>query len=288
MEASMQAEIQEAIEFIKSKSNNPTIGIICGSGLGGLVDTLTDKREIESCTIPGFSASTVAGHAGKLVFGELSGKSVVCLKGRLHFYEGHEMKKLTFPVRVMLKLGIKRLVVTNTAGGINRAFNVGDIMIIKDHIGLPLLAGNNPLIGKNDDSFGFPRFPSMTSAYDPDLRKMAMDVAKEHNFDAYTRTGVYCMQSGPAYETQAELKMMHVFGADAVGMSTVPEVMVARHESVPVLGISLITNKCIMEYDTTEAPNHEEVLETGKLRSKDVLQIVTDVVARIDTVDTEQ
>lgn len=275
-------EVESVTNFLLNKTKyRPTVGIVCGSGLGGLVANVQEKDVYKYEDIPGFPVSTVQGHAGKLVFGTLSGKTVVCLQGRFHLYEGHGIYKCTFPVRVMASLGITSLIVTNAAGGINRSFNVGDIMIIKDHIAIPLMAGQHPLMGLNDDRFG-PRFPSMTNAYDKDYRAKAMDIAKRLGYGEFLREGIYSMCSGPSYETQAELGMMSACGSDAAGMSTAPEVVVAKHMGLKVLGISLITNKCIMEYDTDEAPNHAEVLAVGKQRSDCVLNIVTAFVKETD------
>lgn len=274
-------DVEKIKNFLLEKTSvRPTVGVICGSGLGGLVNNVENKESFNYEDIPGFPLSTVKGHAGKLVFGTLSGKTVVCLQGRFHFYEGHSIYKCTLPVRVMAALGIKTLVVTNAAGGVNRSFNVGDIMIIKDHIGFPMMSGNHPLVGLNDDRLG-PRFPSMTSIYDKTLQTKASDISKECGYGDFTRNGVYCMLSGPTYETQAELRLVQAVGGDAVGMSTVPEVIVAAHMDVKILGISLITNKCIMEYDTNEKPNHKEVLEVGKQRSECVLDIVTKLIGAI-------
>jgi len=273
-------EVQKIKEFLFKKTQlRPTVGVICGSGLGGLVNNVENTETFSYEDIPGFPLSTVQGHAGKLVFGTLSGKTVVCLQGRFHFY-GHGIHKCTLPVRVLASLGIKTLVVTNAAGGVNKDFNVGDIMVIKDHIGFPMLAGVHPLVGKNDERFG-PRFPSMTLAYDRDYQKIALDISKDLGYGDYTRNGVYCMLSGPTYESPAEVRLVQAVGGDSVGMSTVPEVQVAVHMGLKVLGISLITNKCISSYETNEEPNHAEVLEVGKKRSVCVLEIVTKFIGKL-------
>lgn len=259
----------------------PTIGVICGSGLGGLADALIEKEEFAYEKIPQFPAVTVKGHAGKLVFGKLQGKIAVCLQGRFHFYEGHSIHRITFPVRVLCALGIKTMIVTNAAGGINKEFNIGDIMVMRDHIGFPVLAGSNPLVGPNDERFG-PRFTPMSQAYDRSLAKMALAEASALGFSDFTRHGVYAMVSGPSYETIAEVRALQVIGADAVGMSTVPETIVAAHCGVRVLGISLITNKCVDNYETDEQPNHAEVLEVGKKRAKDVQKVVEAVIGKLE------
>lgn len=274
-------EVEQIKEFLLSKTSfRPTVGVICGSGLGGLVNNVQNKETFSYEDIPGFPLSTVKGHAGKLVFGTLSGQTVVCLQGRFHFYEGHSIYKCTLPVRVMAALGIKSLVVTNAAGGVNRSFNVGDIMVIKDHVGFPMISGIHPLIGLNDERFG-PRFPSMTSIYDKNLQDQAIQISKDLGYGDFTRNGVYCMLSGPTYETQAELRLVQAIGGDAVGMSTVPEVIVGAHMGIKIIGISLITNRCVMEYDTNEKPNHAEVLEVGKQRSECVLNIVTKLIGKL-------
>eukprot|EP00111_Clytia_hemisphaerica_P024017 TCONS_00070766-protein len=268
MEGHNYGEVEAIKDYLLSKTEvRPTIGIVCGSGLGGLVENVENKEEFKYEDIPGFPRSTVKGHAGKLVFGTLSGKQVVCLQGRFHFYEGHGMLKCTLPVRVMGLLGIKTMVVTNAAGGVNRDFNVGDIMVIKDHVGFPTIAGNHPLTGLNDERFG-PRFPPMNQVYDSSYQKLALEIAKEAGYSSFIRNGCYCMFSGPTYETVAELRLAAALGGDAVGMSTVPEVIVASHMGIKCLGLSLITNKCIMEYDSSEEPNHAEVLEAGRKASK--------------------
>jgi len=274
-------DVQKITDFLLSKTTyRPTIGVICGSGLGGLVNNVEEKYSIDYADIPGFPVSTVAGHAGKLVFGKLGGQVIVCLQGRFHFYEGHSMHKCALPVRVMAGLGIKSIVVTNAAGGVNRSFNVGDIMVIKDHIGFPLMAGNNPLIGLNDERFG-PRFPSMTDIYDKEYQTKALAISKKLGYGDFTQTGVYCMVSGPNYESQAELRLVQVVGGDAVGMSTVPEVVIAKHMGLRILGITLVTNKCIMDYETNEMPNHAEVLEVAKQRSACILDIVTTFITEL-------
>lgn len=274
-------EVEKIKNFLLSKTTiRPTVGIICGSGLGGLVANVQNQESFKYEDIPGFPVSTVKGHAGKLVFGNLSGKAVVCLQGRFHFYEGHSIHKCTLPVRVMATLGITTLIVTNAAGGVNRSFNVGDIMVIKDHVGFPMLGGNHPLVGLNDERFG-PRFPSMTAAYDKSYQNTAMEIAKECGYGDFIQNGCYCMFSGPTYETIAELRLAKAIGGDAVGMSTVPEVIVGGHMGLKILGISLITNKCVMDYDSDEQPNHAEVLEVGKQRSECVLNIVTNFVGKL-------
>lgn len=281
-EAYNYEEVQAVADFLFNKTEyRPMIGIICGSGLAALGSSLEEPFIIDYEKIPNFPTVSVQGHVGRLVFGKLKGKIVVCLQGRFHYYEGYSMQKVTFPVRVLAALKIKTLIVTNAAGGINLNFNVGDIMIIKDHISFPMLSGNHPLYGRNDDRFGT-RFPSMSNAYTKELRELALKKAKELQYDDFIRTGVYCNVSGPHFETPAEISMLRVLGADSVGMSTAPEVVVAVHEGLQVLGISLITNKCVSDVDSTDTPNHEEVLETGKKRAANVQAIVESVVEAIE------
>ncbi|MBW6490008.1 MAG: purine-nucleoside phosphorylase [Lentimicrobium sp.] len=233
----MLEKINESVKFIRSKSGlNPKAGIILGTGLGGLVNEIKDKTEIPYKNIPHFPVSTVEGHKGQLIIGTLGGHSIVAMQGRFHFYEGYSMSELTFPIRVMKVLGIRLLVVSNASGGLNPGFDVGDIMFISDHINM---MGDNPLIGKNNKELG-PRFPDMSEAYDRKILDLAARIASEA--DIPFRTGVYAAVTGPTFETTAEYRYLHIIGADAVGMSTVPEVIVARHMSIPVFAVSVISD----------------------------------------------
>uniref|UniRef100_A0A3B3DIU9 Purine nucleoside phosphorylase n=1 Tax=Oryzias melastigma TaxID=30732 RepID=A0A3B3DIU9_ORYME len=268
--------------LLEHTKQRPKVAIICGSGLGGLADLLEDKTEFPYKDIPSFPTSTVQGHAGQLVFGKLQGCECVCMQGRFHFYEGYSIHKVTYPVRVFFLLGVETLIVTNAAGGLNAAFNVGDIMLIKDHINMPGFAGQNPLCGHNDDRFGV-RFPCMSDAYDRDLRALAKKTAKEQGCDSFLQEGVYCMLAGPTYETIAESRVLQTLGADAVGMSTVPEVVIARHCGLRVLGLSLVTNKVVMDYESKEKANHEEVLRTTQLRTKDLQRLVSQLVCQLSS-----
>uniref|UniRef100_UPI00398E7977 purine nucleoside phosphorylase 6 n=1 Tax=Pristiophorus japonicus TaxID=55135 RepID=UPI00398E7977 len=260
---------------------HPKIAVICGSGLGGLAELLSDRIVFPYQQIPHFPQSTVSGHAGRLVFGELGGKQCVCMQGRFHFYEGYPINKVTFPIRVFHLMGIEALIVTNAAGGLNEQFNVGDIMFIRDHINMPGFGGQNPLCGSNEERFG-PRFPCMSDAYDGTFRQMAVNSAVELGYQDFVREGVYCMLAGPSYETIAESRMLKILGADAVGMSTVPEVVLARHCGMRVFGISLITNKVVTEYGSPEKANHEEVLQTAKVRAEALQTLVSNLVGRMD------
>lgn len=274
-------DVKYAADFLLSQTKHlPKIGIVCGSGLGGLADLILDPEYFDYKEIPNFPVSTVPGHAGRLVFGELNGQTVVCMQGRVHAYEGYPMWRITFPIRVMKLLGVEVLIATNACGGLNEEYDVGDLMIIKDHINLPGMSGTSPLIGPNDVRFG-PRFPAMSEAYDPKLRKLAKKVGDDLGFD-FVREGVYVMQVGPCFETVTECKMLRNMGADVTGMSTVPEIIVARHCGMKCIGMSLITNKCITQYDADEKANHEEVLDTGRMRSKDLQMMVARIVGDLD------
>uniref|UniRef100_A0A665UPZ3 Purine nucleoside phosphorylase n=1 Tax=Echeneis naucrates TaxID=173247 RepID=A0A665UPZ3_ECHNA len=274
-------EYKETVDWLLSHTEQrPKVAIICGSGLGGLADLLEDKMLFPYKDIPRFPTSTVEGHASRLVFGKLQGRECVCMQGRFHFYEGYSMDVVTYPVRVFSLLGVETLIVTNAAGGLNSSYNVGDIMLIKDHINMPGFAGQNPLCGPNDERFGV-RFPCMSDAYDRDLRALAKQTAAEQGCDSFLQEGVYCMLSGPTYETIAECKLLQKLGADAVGMSTVPEVVIARHCGLRVLGLSLITNKVVTDYESNEKANHEEVLRTTKQRTQDLQKLVSHFITKI-------
>ncbi len=245
---------------------NPAIGLILGSGLGILADEIKDAVVIDYKDIPHFPVSTVEGHAGQLVIGKLMGKQVIALKGRLHYYEGYTMDEITFPIRVMIALGVKQIILTNAAGGINKNFTPGDFMIIRDHINFGF---DNPLIGFNDSNPGT-RFIDMSGAYSEDLIILAKRAAEENNIDVHE--GVYVFLTGPTYETPAEIKMMGILGADAVGMSVVPEAIAAIHGGAKILGISCITN---MACGISDKPlNHDEVIKTAQgIREKFLIYI---------------
>ncbi len=239
----------------------PSIGLVLGSGLSALADSIQDPDVIPYESIPGWPQSTVVGHSGRLVIGTLEGKTVLVQQGRAHYYEGYSMEQITLPVRVMIALGINLLVVTNAAGGINANFNPGDLMLITDHINFLGLAGQNPLRGPNDDRVG-PRFPDMIGTYDLTLRSLAKETAAANNFSL--QEGTYAYVAGPSFETPAELRFLRTVGADAVGMSTVPTAVVARHAGMQILGISSITNKAVPDPEPGTVLDHIEVLETGQ------------------------
>nr|XP_057946081.1 purine nucleoside phosphorylase-like isoform X2 [Doryrhamphus excisus] len=275
-------ECQIAADWLMSKTDmRPTVGIVCGSGLGGLAEMFKERQVFKYSDIPKFPQSTVHGHAGQLVFGTLTGKTCVCMKGRFHLYEGYPVQKVTLPMRVFKLMGVETVILTNAAGGLNQNYKVGDIMVIKDHINMPGFAGVNPLVGRNDDRFGV-RFPCMSDAYDRELCKLAHDVAAELDFSDFVQEGVYCVLGGPSFETIAECRMLHKLGADAVGMSTVHEVITARHAGMRCFAMSLITNRAVMDYDSQEKANHEEVLETGRLRAVQLERLVSAMVGRME------
>ncbi len=233
----MLEQIKTTAKYIQNKiSDSPEVGIILGTGLGGLVNEINIKHSINYEDIPNFPVSTVEGHSGKLIFGELGGKNIVAMQGRFHYYEGYTLQQVTFPVRVMKLLGIKQLFVSNAAGGTNANFEIGDLMIINDHINF---FPNNPLIGKNMAELG-PRFPDMSDVYDKAIIAKAKNIAAKNNIKVHE--GVYFGLSGPTFETPAEYKFIRIVGGDAVGMSTVPEIIVARHMGIPCFAMSIITD----------------------------------------------
>ena len=271
------AEIEEVTEVIKkSTTYQPKVGLILGSGLGDLAKSIENPDFIPYKDIPYWPTSTVHGHTGQLVIGKLEGQIVITMQGRAHYYEGYSMAEVTLPVRVMQKLGVEILIVTNAAGAINPDYVPGDVMFLSDHIAMIAMTGNNPLRGPNLDSFG-PRFPDMSQAYDRALLEKAKKVAKENKIKTFS--GVYVSLSGPSFETPADLRFLRSIGADAVGMSTVPEVIIARHGGLRVLGISGISNKANL--DGTTITTHEEVLEAGKLLVPKLTTIVRAFLSEI-------
>lgn len=258
----------------------PKVAIICGSGLSTLADGMTDSKTFEYKDIPNFPVSTVAGHSGKLIFGYLSCVPSVAMQGRFHHYEGYPLEKCSMPVRVMKLLGVEFLIATNAAGGINPNFKLGHVMLLRDHLNIMGFAGNSPLRGPNEDKFG-PRFPSLNNGYNSDLIKMAKEIGQCLGMEKEMHEGVYACLGGPTYETVAELRALRCLGVDAVGMSTVNEVITARHCDLTVLAFSLITNECIMEYDSDKMPNHEEVLAAGKAAAEKLAKLVAEIVKKI-------
>lgn len=258
-----RADYDKAVAVLEARTTlRPKIGLVLGSGLGELADSVEDAVVIPYEDIPGWPRSTVHGHSGQLVVGFLEGQPVIVQRGRAHFYEGYDLQQVTFPVRVMHFFGVETLILTNAAGGLNKNYRAGDLMLLNDHINLVGLTGLNPLMGPNDDSIG-PRFVGMVHTYDRELRELAHKVAVEN--DIKLHEGVYVCLSGPNFETPAEIRMLRGLGGDAVGMSTAPEVIVARHAGMRVMAFSSITNEGIDHVDAVGETNHEEVLETGKI-----------------------
>ncbi len=275
-------EIKAAADYVRAHTRyQPTVGLVLGSGLNSLADTIESPDIIPTGEIPHWPVSTVPGHVGRLIIGNLEGQSVLVLQGRTHFYEGYPMDRVTLPIRVMAELGIDTFIVTNASGGLNPAYEPGDLMIIRDHLNFPGMAGNNPLRGPNNESLG-PRFPDMTTAYDARLRSLAHRVGEEAGVTL--REGVYAYVAGPSFETPAELRFLQFAGGDAVGMSTAPEVVVARHAGIRVLGISTVANMALPDPPPGLTLNHEEVLEMGLRAVPRLITVVRGVLGRLDEV----
>ena len=270
----MLQKVNDAVDFIQSKYTiKPAVGIVLGSGLGSFTEQINIEFEIAYNTIPHFPVSTVEGHTGKLIFGELSGKKVVAMAGRFHYYEGYSTREVVFPIRVLKFLGIETLLLSNAAGGTNTTFQVGDLMIIKDHISMLTL---NPLLGKNDENFGT-RFPDMSEPYKKNLIKKAKDIAAENNIEL--KEGIYVGVTGPSFETRAEYKMLSLLGGDAVGMSTVQEVIAAVHLCLPVFALSVITDIGIRKEENKIT--HEEVLQAAKDAEPKLALMFKELIARL-------
>jgi len=270
----LMTKIKESIEVIRSKSQeNFPIGIILGTGLGGLVNEIEIEGEINYEDIPHFPLSTVESHSGKLILGKINNKNVVAMQGRFHFYEGYSMQQITYPVRVMKLLGVETLIVSNACGGMNPIYSRGDIMIINDHINF---IGDNPLIGKNEDELG-PRFPDMSEPYDKKLIELAENIALENTIKV--QKGVYIAVAGPNLETKAEYRFLRTTGADVVGMSTVPENIVANHMGMKVLGISIVTDECFP--DSLQPVNVQEIIATAMEAEPKMTKIMKEVIKRL-------
>lgn len=269
----MLKKIKEATGYLLSRVNSPEIGLVLGSGLGDLVEKIQDTVVIPYGEIPNFPVSTVEGHSGRLVAGLIEGKSVLAMQGRFHYYEGYSLEEITFPIRVMRQLGIRNLILTNAAGGINETFKPGDIMVIKDHINF---LGLNPLRGPNHPELG-PRFPDMTEAYAPQLQDVALKAAQSLQLNL--RIGVYAWVSGPSYETPAEIRLLRILGADAVGMSTVPETIVANHGGMKVLGLSCITN--VAAGMGHEKLDHQSVIATAEKGKEEFQRLVCNIIGTL-------
>ena len=262
--------------IVKSRigDRQPVLGIVLGSGLGSLADTIEDPITIPYRELPGFPVSTAVGHKGNFIVGTLGGKTVIAMQGRIHYYEGYGMDQVVLPIRVMIGVGIKTLFVSNAAGGTNLAYHVGDLMIIRDHINLL----PNPLIGPNFDDFG-PRFPDMTRPYDPALIRMAVQIGEELGIKLHR--GVYVGGTGPSYETPAEYKYFRTIGADAVGMSTIPEVIVARHAGVPVFGISVITNEAHDDYADDYENDGDDVVKAANAAAERMTKLIIRMIEKL-------
>lgn len=272
--SSLTNQLNETVAFIRSKySIEPEAGIVLGSGLGNFLSEINIEASISYKDIPHFPVSTVEGHEGKLVFGELSGKKIVAMAGRFHYYEGYSPAEVVYPIRLMKFLGIRTLLLSNAAGGVNTSFKVGDLMIINDHISMAIV---NPLLGKNEDELG-PRFPDMTEPYSKRLIEKAKMVGEEQGI--HLQEGVYFGVTGPTFETNAEYRMIHLLGADAVGMSTVQEAIVAAHMGIPVFAVSVITDMGIR--DDNAPISHEEVLEAAKHAEPKLTTIFTKLVEKL-------
>ena len=270
-------QIDQAAEAIGNRIRvQPRTGIILGSGLGELVDLVEGAVAIPTGEIPNWPVSTVMGHAGRLVTGKIGEQPVIVLQGRAHYYEGYSMSQITLPIRVMKRLGVENLIVTNAAGAIHPEFQPGDVMFITDHINMIGMGGNNPLRGPNLSDFG-ERFPDMSRAYDRDLLELGRQAAQRANFHIWE--GVYTCLAGPSFETPADLRFLRIIGSDAVGMSTVPEVIVAHHSGIKVLGLSGISNKANLDGSTITS--HEEVLQAGKIIAPKLKAIILDVLGHL-------
>jgi purine-nucleoside phosphorylase len=272
-------EYEAAAEHILEQAEyRPHIGLILGSGLNPVAEAVAEETIIPYESVPNFPRPTVEGHLGRLVLGKLEGTPVIVMQGRVHFYEGYPMQQVVFPVRVMQVMGIETLLVTNAAGGLDPEFRPGDLMLISDHINLIGMTGNNPLFGPNDPTLG-PRFPDMSQAYDPELRRIARAVAQEHNLPLHE--GVYAGLSGPSFETPADIRFLRLIGANAVGMSTVPEVTVARHGGIRVMGVSGISNVALAEPTPGQEASHDEVLAAGQQIVPRLATLLRGVLARL-------
>ena len=280
------AEYDRAAAFVRERANRrglqlvegQPVGLVLGSGLNSLAEAIEGAETVQYEEIPHFPSSTAPGHEGRLIVGQLAGRTVVAMQGRFHYYEGYSAGEITFPIRVMKRLGVGRLILTNAAGGVNPAFRAGDLMLIVDHLNFVGMAGQNPLIGPNAPAFGT-RFPSMTHTYARSLRKAALASAQELRITL--RQGVYAFLAGPNFETPAEVRYLRLVGADAVGMSNVPEALVAVHAGIEVLGISTITNVAVDQLDSDKETSAEEVMETGGTVVPQLTALLTAVLRRM-------
>jgi len=283
IEASYE-DCEALVKIIREKTQIiPKIGIVCGSGLGGIGDIVTDPVSFSYSDLPGFHVSAVPGHKSRLLLGQIAGVNVVCMQGRFHGYEGIAYNKCAFPIRVMKLLGIEFAIVTNAAGGLDRSYKLGDFMVLKDHLPVAMWSCNGPLVGPNEGKFG-PRFPAMSNAYDKELQKLVKETADEIGIGESMRNGVYAMMSGPCYESIAELRMLVTMGANVVGMSTCPEVMVAHHAGIRCIGMSMVTNVCPLDWEDDTVANHAEVIEIAKKRAVDMENLVKALLPKLDRI----
>lgn len=278
-----RAEFEAATAVVRARTKHrPRVGIVLGSGLGDLAEAVEQADVIPYEEIPHWPRSTVPGHSGRLHIGYLEGQPVMVMRGRAHYYEGYPMSQVTLPIRVMQLMGIRIVILTNAAGGLNHNFRAGDLMLITDHINLIGMAGHNPLRGPNDETLG-PRFPDMSQVYDPELRRLAHEVAREANIPLWE--GVYICLAGPSFETPADIRFLRLIGADAVGMSTVPEATVARHGGMRVLGVSGISNVAIDTPSADKETTHEEVLQAGQVIAPRLERLLRGVLRRLPLAD---
>lgn len=278
-----RAEFEAATAVVRARTKHrPRVGIVLGSGLGDLAEAVEQADVIPYEEIPHWPRSTVPGHSGRLYMGYLEGQPVMVMRGRAHYYEGYPMSQVTLPIRVMQLMGIRIVILTNAAGGLNRDFRAGDLMLITDHINLIGMAGHNPLRGPNDETLG-PRFPDMSQVYDPELRRLAHEVARETDIPLWE--GVYICLAGPSFETPADIRFLRLIGADAVGMSTVPEATVARHGGMRVLGVSGISNVAIDTPSADKETTHEEVLQAGQVIMPRLERLLRGVLQRLPLAD---
>jgi purine-nucleoside phosphorylase len=280
MEFFGRPEFEAAANVVRERTRHkPRVGLVLGSGLGGLADAVEDADVIPYDQIPHWPVSTAIGHQGQLHIGYLEGQPVLVMRGRAHYYEGYPISQVTLPIRVMQLLGVEIVILTNAAGGLNKSFKVGDVMLITDHIGLIGMGGTNPLRGPNDDTLGS-RFPDMSKTYDLELRRLAVEAAQEAGIPL--QQGIYVGLAGPSFETPAEIRFLRLIGADAVGMSTVPEAIVARHGGLRVLGLSGISNVAIDQPDSESEASHQEVLDAGKVIVPRLEAVVRGVLRRLN------
>ena len=274
MDSPVNKQLDETVSFVEQRlGGKPEIAVVLGSGLGPLAELIENPVAIPYTEIPNFVVSTVSGHAGELIYGSLKGRRVICMNGRVHYYEGYSFAEITFPIKLFKRLGVKTLILTNAVGGINTSFSAGDLMVVSDHLNM---MGSNPLIGENNDELG-PRFPDMSEVYSRRLQELARKTGKEIGLDL--KTGVFAALTGPSYETPAEIRMLSILGADAVGMSVVPEAITGNHMGLDLLAISCVTNAAAGIFD--QKLSHDEVKETAARIKDDFTRLVSRIIEQI-------